>query len=77
METHIILTDESDTPKMIRETLQMALGALASGNTSSGAFDTEIARIVRMIKYIDMIRPVGSNGKHGNQHTPLCGCEDV
>ncbi|MDH6282852.1 hypothetical protein [Prescottella agglutinans] len=21
-------------------------------------------------------RPIGSDGKHGNRHTPTCGCDD-
>jgi hypothetical protein len=29
-----------------------------------------------LIKMIDRHRPLGANGKHGDLHTPTCGCED-
>lgn len=29
-----------------------------------------------LIVQIDVMRPLGSDGKHGNLHTELCGCED-
>lgn len=29
------------------------------------------------INAIDEMRPLGPDGKHGNRHTPYCGCEDV
>lgn len=29
-----------------------------------------------LIRRIDQHRPVGPDGKHGNLHTPTCGCED-
>lgn len=28
-----------------------------------------------LINMIDRHRPVGSDGKHGDLHTPTCGCE--
>lgn len=30
-----------------------------------------------MIRDIDEQRPLGPDGKHGNRHTPTCGCETV
>jgi hypothetical protein len=32
--------------------------------------------IQRLINVLDLHRPLGSDGKHGNLHTPTCGCED-
>lgn len=32
--------------------------------------------IGRLINVLALHRPTGSNGKHGNLHTPTCGCED-
>ena len=29
-----------------------------------------------VIDLIDQIRPLGPDGKHGDRHTPYCGCED-
>lgn len=33
--------------------------------------------IERLIDLLDLHRPLGSSGKHGDLHTPTCGCEDV
>lgn len=33
--------------------------------------------IGRLISVLELHRPVKSNGKHGDLHTPTCGCEDV
>lgn len=29
-----------------------------------------------LINIIDEHRPLGPDGKHGNLHTPTCGCQD-
>lgn len=58
--------------KMIRETLCMAQHALAT--VYPGETD-RIGRIGRMIAEIDIQRPLGSDGKHGNRHTATCGCD--
>jgi hypothetical protein len=31
--------------------------------------------IGRLIDVLDIHRPIGSDGKHGNLHTPTCGCQ--
>ena len=36
---------------------------------------TEIGRLAQSLTIRH--RPVGSNGKHGDLHTPTCGCEDT
>jgi hypothetical protein len=28
-----------------------------------------------LIRLLDLHRPLGSNGKHGDRHTPTCGCD--
>jgi hypothetical protein len=33
--------------------------------------------IDNLVRLIDYHRPLGSDGTHGDQHTPHCGCEDV
>jgi hypothetical protein len=65
-----------DTPKMIRETLcaaQSAIGLHTDENRRAG----HIARLQRLINECDRHRPLGPDGKHGDRHTPTCGCEDV
>lgn len=32
--------------------------------------------IQSLIDVLDEHRPIGNDGKHGNRHTPSCGCED-
>lgn len=29
-----------------------------------------------LLEVLDKHRPLGSDGKHGDLHTPTCGCED-
>lgn len=59
--------------KMARETLCTAQHAVA---TMYPTEDSHITRLQRMIDQIDVQRPLGPDGKHGNRHTPTCGCED-
>lgn len=33
--------------------------------------------IEKLIDQIDVFRPLGPNGKHGNRHTMFCGCPDI
>lgn len=69
------LPDERDTLKMLRETLnraQTAIGVTYSSETR----DADLARLGRLIVEIDRQRPLGPDGKHGDLHTPTCGCED-
>jgi len=37
---------------------------------------TDVAILQRLIDQIDILRPLGPNGKHGRRHTDECGCED-
>ena len=33
--------------------------------------------ITHLIRLLDLHRPLGLDGKHGDLHTPTCGCEDI
>lgn len=65
-----------DTPKMLRETLCFAQGAVELHPDQSRTA-AHVARLGRLISECDRHRPLGANGKHGDLHTPTCGCEDV
>ena len=65
------------TPKMTREALCVAQSALAERARQGMDADrvpTFIAYIGELIAEIDKHRPLGTGGKHGNLHTPTCGC---
>lgn len=47
----------------------------AARTESSRPSKSDFDRIQRILEDIDRQRPLGSNGKHGNLHTPTCGCE--
>lgn len=65
----------SDDPKMLRETLSVAQSAI------NVAYGPNVARqhsdrLQRLIDECERKRPTGPDGKHGNRHTPECGCID-
>ena len=33
--------------------------------------------VADLIRLCDRLRPLGSDGKHGDRHTPYCGCDDA
>ena len=70
----LYLTDERDTLKALRETLCRAQTAMAAVYPDGHWIDIE--RLERVIAEIDRQRPLGPDGKHGDLHTPTCGCED-
>ncbi len=35
------------------------------------------SQISRLVQVLDVHRPLGSNGKHGDLHTTTCGCEQT
>lgn len=53
--------------------LKMTREALCAGQTYVNSHQSE--RIQAIIDQIDVHRPLGPDGKHGNLHTPTCGCE--
>ena len=67
-----------DSPKMLRETFCMAQAALLEiqSQRQSTAMNTHVYRLGRLIDLIDLVRPLGQDGKHDGRHTPWCGCED-
>jgi len=61
--------------KMLHETLCLAQWLVNRdpfGDRSTYHSD----RIGHLIREVERHRPLGSNGKHGNLHTPTCGCDD-
>ena len=62
--------------KMAREALCSAQNALLHPRVSTSLSIGQSNILTKMIDEIDALRPIGSNGKHGDLHTPWCGCED-
>lgn len=75
--------------KMLRETLchaqialRLTMDALPPGRDDPEAVSrfgrhlARLGRIDRLIAEIDQHRPLRADGKHGDLHTPTCGCED-
>jgi hypothetical protein len=64
---------EIESVKGLREDLcvvQSALAMYPSGDQSS-----RIQRIQALLDQLDIMRPLGSDGNHGNRHTEVCGCD--
>jgi hypothetical protein len=62
-----------ESVKGLREDLCLVQSALVyypSGDQSS-----RIQRMQKILDQLDIMRPIGSDGKHGNRHTVNCGCE--
>lgn len=70
----VISLEVADWPKMIRETLCVAQ-TVGGIRTQDSRHREHIDRIQRLIDACDVHRPLGPDGKHGNLHTPTCGCE--
>lgn len=66
-----------DGPKMLRETLCVAQTALGIAFPNDPRLWTHLDRLGRLIDECDRHRPLGPDGKHGDRHTPTCGCEDT
>lgn len=62
-----VLTVRGASPKEIREALCRAQAGVYQGNRDA---------LGKLIAACDELRPLGSDGKHGDLHTPYCGCED-
>jgi len=74
--TAYLAVEEQDL-KSLRESLCMAQNAVA--HYSSVQQENKLGHMKRIQAILDRIdehRPLGSNGKHGNLHTDICGCED-
>lgn len=71
---------EIESLKGLREDLCTAQSAITIAYGSRPINDYvmgKINRIQAILDQIDVLRPLGSDGKHGNRHTEYCGCEDV
>ena len=56
------------SPKWLREALAQQM---------TYAPDPQTAKVLGLpIIVLDHHRPLGTDGKHGDLHTPTCGCED-
>lgn len=54
-------------PKFLRECL-----CAQQTNAPDEFTRSEIGRLVNLL---DLHRPIGNDGKHGDKHTPTCGCD--
>lgn len=67
------LTETGASLKMLREALCVAQTDLhhrLDGRTNA------MHRLQDILNLIDRHRPLDADGRHGNLHTPSCGCED-
>lgn len=64
-------------PKMAREMLCFAQSAIMAFENWNAQTESYLARIEKMVDQIDVLRPIGPDGNHGDRHTKFCGCEDV
>ncbi len=65
-----------DGPKMLRETLCVAQTEIGNSPWNEDRKLEYLDRLQRLIDECDRHRPLGPDGKHGDRHTPTCGCED-
>lgn len=64
-----------DGPKMLRETLCVAQVRIGESGLDAGRVREHVERLQRLIDECDRHRPLGPDGKHGDRHTPTCGCD--
>lgn len=67
----------SMTPKMLRETLCLAQTALILMGDHTGQYmEDHLHHLQKLIDEIDVIRPLGPGGEHGDGIlcTSMCGC---
>lgn len=65
--------------KATREALcaaQSSLGERTRSGVDVNRVPHWVDRVQALIDQIDVHRPLGSAGTHGELHTPTCGCED-
>jgi len=65
------------TPKLIREALCAAQTNLGYGIGYDANRELYAHILQDMIDECDRQRPLGNDGKHGDNHTERCGCDDV
>jgi hypothetical protein len=64
-----------NTPKMLKETLGLAQYLI--GQSDDPRKNEHVQRLQDVINECERMRPISSNGKHGNLHTLRCGCADM
>lgn len=60
--------------KVAREALCAAMNGLPN---YSSLYTAQRVALSQMIQEIDVLRPIGPDGKHSDRHTLYCGCDDV
>ena len=76
-EEHRSVIHSNRTIKTVGEALSYAETALLKTYPESAQRAHYAEVIAELLRDVARQRPVGSNGKHGELHTPTCGCEDV
>lgn len=64
--------------KMLVETLCLAQSAIAERarqGMDAARAPEHIARLQDLLDQCELHRPLGPDGKHGDRHTPTCGCD--
>ena len=62
------------SPKSMREAMCVATTSLGRAGE---VMDPFVKSMETLIRECDRHRPRGADGKHGDLHTPTCGCEDA
>ncbi len=68
------------SPKMLKETLSVVEHAMQKlardrpGYNAGGDISTHLSRIGLLLDEYNKMRPTGRDGRHGDRHTSVCGC---
>lgn len=74
----LMILDVDISPKSLQETLCVAyINVGWSEHLPADVRKRHMDKLQSLINAIDILRPLGPDGKHGDRHTPYCGCEDV
>lgn len=71
-----MLIDVGDL-KTMREILCTAQNALARNGMDNSLSTAQQTTLQVVIEEIDILRPLGPDGKHGDNHTLWCGCDEI
>lgn len=69
-----MIIDVDISPKALRETLCIAQARIGNSGLDKRRQERDIAHLQALIDECDRHRPLGQDGKHGDRHTPTCGC---
>lgn len=70
--THCASCPHEWCPKMLREKLCAQQTHIPAGELEK----VTRAYIGELIRILDLHRPLGPDGKHGDRHTDTCGCHE-